>query len=77
VTWPLNVTGSPAPADDSPDTRNRYAVPFVRPVTVAAPVADPVSAIAVVQVDPPSVDISTMWPVRVAVLAPGVHDNDT
>jgi len=71
------VRGSPVPADEMPATRKRYDVPLVKPVTVAAPLGDPVSAIAVVQLVPLSVDTSMRCPVRVAELVPGVHDNNT
>jgi hypothetical protein len=50
---------TPLPAGLIAVTRNAYVVPFVRPVTVAVVPIDPVFAIAVVHVTPPSVDCST------------------
>lgn len=50
----------PAPTAFTPLTRNRYVVPFVRPVTVAAGTALPVLAIATVHVTPLSVDCSIL-----------------
>jgi hypothetical protein len=52
------VEVAPAPPDVTPATRKEYAVPFVRPMTVADAEVVPVFAIEVVHVAPLSADCS-------------------
>jgi hypothetical protein len=55
VTAELGSDGSDAPMALSARTRNTYAVPFVRPLTIAAVVVEPVASQSD-HVDPPSVE---------------------
>jgi hypothetical protein len=60
VTGEEAVDPDPEPAAFTALTRNRYAVPFARPVTVYIAKSDPVSMVAVTQDDPEFDEYSTL-----------------
>ena len=68
---PAAALGDPVPPLVIADTRNPYAVPFVRPETTRSVVGEPVSAMTTDHVVPPSVDCSILYPV---IDAPPVDD---
>ena len=68
---PAAALGDPVPPLVIADTRNPYAVPFVRPEMTRRVVGEPVSATTTAHVVPPSVDCSIMYPV---IEAPPVED---
>ena len=68
---PAAALGDPVPPLVIADTRNPYAVPFVRPEMTRSVVGEPVSATTTTHVLPPSVDCSIVYPM---IDAPPVED---
>ena len=76
---PAAALGDPVPPLVIADTRNPYGVPFVSPEMTRNVVGEPVSATTTVQVVPPSVDCSILYPVIDAppVEEGAVHESAT